>query len=105
VVCYLTSWRVVPREAHSNYAVQISPHYLWNSQVHCRDNNSPPSNIVLSHTVSIHIAKIHFILFFHLLLALPGGLFLSDFLFIFCTNIPPAYVVLLDFVALITFDE
>jgi hypothetical protein len=104
MVCYLTSWSRVPREEPSNYAVQIYPHYLWNSQVHCRDNNSPQLNIVLSHTVSIHIAKMQFILF-HLLLALPGGLFLSDSPFIFCMIISPAYVVLLDFVALITFDE
>ena len=66
---------------------------------------SPPSNTVLNLTVSIHMAKIYFILFFHLLLALPDGLFFSDFPFIFCVNISPAYVILLDFIAVIAFDE
>jgi hypothetical protein len=105
-------------EAASRVAIQKFPKMLWNTEVDYRVHKSPPlvhitNQINPVHTTPSCLFKIQFILFIHLGLVLPSGLFPSGFpisiLYVFLfypiRATRPAHLILLDLIILIILGE
>jgi hypothetical protein len=71
--------RIVLTHSLQKLTLRSIPRLLYNPNVHCRVQKSPPLVPVVSHTLQPHFPNIYLILASHLLPGLPNDLFPSGF--------------------------